>query len=92
MKKNQGISTMTIILIIIGTLLVAFTAVMVWVYKDTGGIPDTLCTCVFAALGGECGVMGWIRTTKDKNKEREWQLEDRTQVAETETEEKDVKG
>ena len=30
------------------------------------GIPDTLCQCVFALLGGECGVMGWIKTNKDK--------------------------
>lgn len=39
---------------------------MLVLYETTGGIPDTLCQCVFALLGGECGVMGWIKTNKDK--------------------------
>ena len=60
-------------------LLVAFTLKMILVFEQTGAIPDTLCTCVFAALGGECGVMGWIKTTKDKLTDRKWQIEDRTQ-------------
>lgn len=38
---------------------------------------STLITCVFGICGGECGVMGWIRTTKDKQKEREYDLADR---------------
>ena len=43
----------------------------------TGGIPDTLCTCVFSVCGGECGVMGWIKTTKDRHLSRQYELEDR---------------
>ena len=31
---------------------------------------------VFAALGGECGAMAWIKTTKDRRTERVWQLQD----------------
>lgn len=75
--KNKVLSTMDIILIVVGILLVAFTIKMIFVYETTGDIPDTLCNCVFAALGGECGIMGWIKTTKEKNKDREWLLEDR---------------
>ena len=41
------------------------------------GRTDTLCTCVFAACGGECGVMGWIKTTKERQRERSFELEDR---------------
>lgn len=74
-KKNRP-GTMDIILIVIGILLIAFTIKMIALYELTGSIPDTLCQCVFAALGGECGIMGWIKTTKERNQDREWQLED----------------
>ena len=45
-------------------------------FKQYGMVPDTLVTCVFAALTGECGVMGWIKTSKVKHQERRWQKED----------------
>lgn len=64
MKK---IGTMDIILVILAVFLLAFVALMIALYYHTGGIPDTLCTCVFGICGGECGVMGWIKTTKDKH-------------------------
>lgn len=76
MKKRQ-IRTMDVILAIIAAFLLLFIVVMVWLYYKTGAIPDTLCTCVFAACGGECGVMGWIKTTKERQKERQYELEDR---------------
>ena len=83
-RKRKGaarkkLKTMDIILVVMAVLLVAFTLKMILVFEQTGAIPDTLCTCVFAALGGECGVMGWIKTTKDKLTDRKWQIEDRTQ-------------
>lgn len=68
---------MDLILVVVGLLLFMFTTAMIAIYCVTGGIPDTLCTCVFAALGGECGVMGWIKTTKDRMRERKFELEDR---------------
>ena len=72
--------TMDRILILIGVTLVLFVALMVWVYLRTGGIPDTLVTCVFAVCGGECGVMGWIKTTKDRMRERQWEEQDREKM------------
>lgn len=69
--------TMDKILIVLALFLLAFICVMLWLYYKTGAIPDTLCTCVFTVCGGECGVMGWIKTTKERTKEREYQLEDR---------------
>ena len=74
MKKRK---TMDIILVVIAVTLFVFAAIMIWLYYCTGGIPDTLCTCVFGVCGGECGVMGWIKTTKDRNKDREEFLSDR---------------
>ncbi|MBR1524363.1 MAG: hypothetical protein IJ641_07900 [Lachnospiraceae bacterium] len=69
--------TMDKILIALAVFLLVFVAAMLWIYLKTGGIPDTLCTCVFAICGGECGVMGWIKTTKERMREREQELEDR---------------
>lgn len=76
-KKARRIRTMDVILVIVAVMLLAFTVTMIVLFKQTGMIPDTLCTCVFACLGGECGAMAWIKTTKDRNREREWELEDR---------------
>lgn len=63
MKKGQ-IRTMDVVLASIAVFLLVFVAVMVWLYYMTGGIPDTLCTCVFAACGGECGVDGMDQDDK----------------------------
>ena len=63
--------TMDLILIIVGVFLLMFTETMTVTFIICGSIPDTLCTCVFAALGGECGVMGWIKTAKEKYKDDE---------------------
>lgn len=77
--KKKKIGTMDIVLVVIAVFLLIFVAVMIWIYYRTGGIPDTLCTCVFAICGGECGVMGWIKTTKERHQERKYELEDREQ-------------
>jgi hypothetical protein len=71
--------TMDIILIIVGIAILIFTVVMIWLYLVTGGIPDTLVTCFFAACTGECGFMGWIKTAKTRAREREWEEEDKKQ-------------
>ena len=75
MKEKKSVRTMDIILAVIAVFLLLFIVVMVWLYYQTGAIPDTLCT--FAACGGECGVMGWIKTTKERQRERSFELEDR---------------
>ena len=81
-KKN--VKTMDKILLILGIFLLLFVIAMIIVYCVTGGIPDTLCTCVFTACTGEIGVMGWIKTTKDRHQERQYELEDRTYEEEKE--------
>lgn len=80
--KKSGIGVMDIILIIVGVSLLAFTIAMIRLFREYGAVPDTLVTCVFAALGGECGIMGWIKTTKERNKERKWEVEDRQEAKE----------
>jgi hypothetical protein len=65
MKK---IGTMNLVLVLVGVILVAFTVCMIVLYVKTGGIPDTLCTCVYSACGSECGFMALIKTFKEKFK------------------------
>ena len=74
-KKRIGV--MDIILVFIALTLIIFSVVMIRTFWLYGAIPDTLCTCVFAVLGTECGAMAWIKTTKERYKEREYQKEDR---------------
>ncbi len=83
-KEPKHIRTMDIILVVVATALLVFTIAMIQLFKETGMIPDTLVTCVFAALGGECGAMAWIKTAKERNKERKWEIEDRTHSEERE--------
>lgn len=75
--KKKKIGTMDKILIIIAVLLTTFTVTMIIIFCQVGYVPDTLISAVFASLGGECGVLGWIKTTKDRNQIRAWELEDK---------------
>ena len=76
-KKSKKIRTMDVILAIIAIALTAFTIEMIVIFRETGTIPDTLCACVFTALGGECGAMAWIKTSKERRQDRKWAREDR---------------
>lgn len=69
-REKAKIGAMDIILIIVGISLLAFTVAMMITFNRLGAVPDTLITCVYATLGGECGVMGWIKTSKDRNRTR----------------------
>lgn len=68
--------TMDFILLIVFLCLMVFTIAMIALFTVYGSVPDTLITCVFATLGGECGILGWIKTTKEKKQDRRWQLAD----------------
>lgn len=73
-KKRMG--TMDLILLLVFLCLVIFTVTMIALFTVYGSVPDTLVTCVFATLGGECGILGWIKTTKEKKQDRRWQQAD----------------
>lgn len=47
--------TMDFILLIVFLCLTVFTIAMIALFTVYGSVPDTLITCVFATLGGECG-------------------------------------
>lgn len=64
--EKKKIGTMNLILIIIGILTLIFTVTMIWIFIVQGAVPDTLITCFFAFVSGEAGIMGWIKTSKEK--------------------------
>lgn len=61
------------ILIVLGIGLLIFTILMIVIFFIKDSVPDTLITCVFAACTGEFSVLGWIKTTKEKNKNNDEQ-------------------
>ena len=64
--------TMDFILVIVGVLLIAFTVTMIVIFWRMGTVPDTLITCFYGAIAGECGIMGWIKTAKVRHQEHQW--------------------
>ena len=65
-NDKQKLGTMDLILLVIGIFLALFTVAMIVIHCITGSTPDTLITCVFGICGIEGGVMGWIKTSKNK--------------------------
>ena len=63
-KKKMGV--MDKVLILEAVILVVYTAADLIVFWHTGNEPATLTACVFGVCGLENGVMGWIKTNKDK--------------------------
>lgn len=68
--------TSNIVLVIVGILTLIFTVVMICLFVLYQSVPNQLIVCWFSMVGGECGILGWIKTAKVKNLERQNQLED----------------
>ena len=62
--KKMGV--MDKVLIFEAVILIAYTVADLAVFWHTGAEPYTLTGCVFGVCGLENGVMGWIKTNKDK--------------------------
>lgn len=66
-KTHKGkMGVMDKVLILEAVILVAYTVADMAVFWHTGAEPTTLTACVFGVCGLENGVMGWIKTNKDK--------------------------
>ena len=65
--ERRNIKVMDLILVIVGVSLLVFTIVMIQLFKGVRHGAGHLDYLRFATLGGECGIMGWIKTTKDRN-------------------------
>lgn len=76
-EKKSGIGTMDKILVGMAVLIIIFIVTMVVTYWVKGGVPGELIAGVFAMCTGEAGVMGLIQTSKNRIRERKYELEDR---------------
>lgn len=65
-EKPKKMGTMDRVLILEAVILIAYTVAALAVFWHTGGEPSALTGCVFGVCGLENGVMGWIKTNKDK--------------------------
>ena len=83
----RKIGTLNVILFLVGIFFVWFNGQMIQTYRMYGSIPESYACAVVAATIGECGICGWIRTTKDRKRERNWEKEDRKEQNEMEKEE-----
>lgn len=72
MKK---IKTMDLVLVLIAVLTILFVIINLILFDLHETIPNTLVTCWFSAIVGEFGVLGWIKTTKVKQEERDREKE-----------------
>jgi hypothetical protein len=73
----RKVGTLNLILIIVGAFFVWFNWQMLCIYREYASIPETYACAVIAATIGECGICGWIRTNKDKNRDHKWEIEDK---------------
>lgn len=83
--------TSNIALIVVSVLTVAFTVEMIRLFHLYQNVPNQLIICWFTAVGGECGILGWIKTAKVKNIERQQQLEDYERMKKDQEESKNGK-
>ena len=82
----KKIGTLNLILILVGAFFVWFNWQMICVFRECGNIPESYACAVVAATIGECGICGWIRTSKDKKLDRKWEKEDRKEQRKLEQE------
>lgn len=79
-ERIKKIGTLNLILILVGAFFIWFNAQMLNIFRMYGAIPESYACAVIAATIGECGICGWIRTTKDKRQDRKWQKEDEAEA------------
>ena len=60
------VKTSKSILLVLGCLLIAFVVKMINLYETTGGIPDTLVSCVLGGGVFELAFTAWITVSKIK--------------------------
>lgn len=76
-SKSKRVNKIDVFLIIILITTAIFIAVMVWLFVKFQSVPDSLIAGFFALMGGECGILGFIKSSKEKAQARAWELEDR---------------
>ena len=70
-RAYKKIGTLNLILVVMFVFFLWFNWQMISLYKEANSIPETYAVAVVGATIGEAGICGWIRTTKDKRRDKE---------------------
>lgn len=70
-RAYKKIGTLNLILVVMFIFFLWFNWQMISLYKEANSIPETYAVAVVGATIGEAGICGWIRTTKDKRRDKE---------------------
>jgi len=65
-KKKTGLKYSKVVVALLLISVAAFTVAMIFLYREKGGVPDTLVASFFAFAGGEAGFMGLIKHSDNK--------------------------
>jgi len=76
----RKIGTLNLVLILVGAFFLWFNWQMIEIFRQYASIPETYACAVIAATIGECGICGWIRTNKDRQREHKWEQEEQRQA------------
>lgn len=60
----QRIGTLNVILVCVFAYMILFNQQMITLYERCGSAPESAWCALIAALIGECGICGWIKTSK----------------------------
>lgn len=65
------VGTPNIVLVVVFGFFLWFNQQILDLAKQGATVPESYACAVIAATLGECGICGWIRTTKDKRRDKE---------------------
>ena len=92
LKRAIGrIGTLNLVLILVGAFFIWFNWQLLDIFRQCLSIPETYACAVVAATIGEAGICGWIRTSKDRKREHQWELEEKLAGRPAEPEEREEK-
>ena len=69
--KKRKIKTLDVVLLCVFGYMVYLNWQMLEVFRSCGSAPETAWCALIAALIGECGICGWIKTSKERRKNKE---------------------
>lgn len=65
-KKKTGLKYNKVVVALLLVAVAAFTVAMIWIYREQGGVPDSLVAAFYAFAGGEAGFLGLIKHSDNK--------------------------
>jgi len=65
-RKKTGLKYNKVVVALLLIAVAAFTVAMIFIYREKGGVPDTLVASFFAFAGGEAGFLGLIKHSDNK--------------------------